>query len=410
MYRQQLNPFPQPTINNHIMRRAHTNANPLPKKSRAAPASVRRSAMTTLAAGPRLLPGRDIPTEIGLQIIEFALPFTSPTSIALVSKKFNALACKIVYRTVILDSLLRITLFHQSVLLKSSEFLRTHVFSLAVTSKTLYTTQARNQLENIVAACTGLRILAIPRPGVLAASMTSGTRPIDLIIQKFDAMTPFEWDPPFAHDVPDSPASHLSHNLTRLRICEPGQVFHSPCKILEFFGPLAGLTHLALARHVSPEKTLNDGVFVSDIRTILRTRPGLKMLVVSLFPVHWPNSTRVSTSLCGHGCICKALIRVADADKRLVVLATGWDTVLEKGDVQLGTLPPHVDHGGTRLGNMGFWDNWRMSDKRVVSFATGWEPEILQDAVEWTYPTVWKELLGAHNFWENWLTLPDSSN
>ncbi|KAJ7270024.1 hypothetical protein B0H12DRAFT_1229281 [Mycena haematopus] len=358
-------------------------------------------------------PLRDIPIEIGLEIIELSLLSTPPTTLALVSKRFNALVCKIIYRTIILDDIFRIALFHRTVSLKSPEFLSTHVLALAVTSRTRYTVEARNQLEYIVAACTGLRTLAIPRPAILASSMTSRTQPTELIIQKFDAVTPFEWDPPFAHDLVDSPAPHISQNLTHLRICEPGEVFHSPLASLEFFGPLAGLTHLALARHVNAEnaeRTLNDGVFVKEIQKILETRPSLEMLVVSLFPVRWPLSTRVATSLCGHSCICKALIRVANADKRLVILATGWDTLVPDHFSSLTFNHPHANHGSTRLGNMSFWENWRMSDKRVVSFATGWEPEILlQDSRKWTYPTVPKELIGGHNFWENWAkaTLPD---
>ncbi|KAF7351107.1 hypothetical protein MSAN_01673200 [Mycena sanguinolenta] len=255
MYGQRFYPVPQTTFNSPPMMRRVTHANPLPSKSRARAVPVPRSSIDIPA---RRSPLRDIPTEIGLEIVELALLFTSPTVLALVSKKFNALVCKIIYRTVVLDSLFRIALFHRTVSLKSSEFLATHVLALAVTSNTAYNTTARNQLEDIVAACTGLRTLAIPRPGILASSKTSRTRPIELIIQKFDAVTPFEWEPPFAQVAVDSPAPHLSQNLTRLRLCEPGEVFHSPLASLEFFGALPSLTHLALARHVNPERHFND--------------------------------------------------------------------------------------------------------------------------------------------------------
>ncbi|KAJ6497653.1 hypothetical protein C8R45DRAFT_983731 [Mycena sanguinolenta] len=410
----QRSPFPQSTFDPPPLRRRVAHANPLPNKSRTRAGPVPRSSIDSSVVVSRRSPLRDIPTEIGLEIIELALLSTSPSALALVSKKFNALVCKIIYRTVALDGLSRIAQFHQTVSLKSPEFLGTHVLALAVTSKTVYNTTARNQLEDIVAACTGLRTLAIPRPGILASSKTFRTRPIELIIQKFDAVTPFEWDPPFAKDMVDSPAPYISQNLSRLRLCEPGEVFHSPLASLEFFGPLPRLTHLALARHVNPDRTYNDGVFVNEIRTILETRPRLEMLVVSLFPVRWPHPLRIANNLCGHGCICKALIRLADADKRLVILAAGWDAIVEKfppGDYFSSlTSPPHANHGDTGLGNMTFWENWRLSDKRVVSFATCWEPEVLQDAPRWTYPTVREELFGGHNFWENWATLPESSN
>ncbi|KAF7362258.1 hypothetical protein MVEN_00572200 [Mycena venus] len=403
MYGQRSQTLPQPMFNSPMIQRAQTHGYSLPKKSRGRAVPV-RGVMSSAPA--RASPLRDIPTEIGLEIVELALLSTPSTILALVSKKFNALVCKMIYKTVILDRLSRITLFHRTVLSKSLEFLGTHVLTLAVTSRS-YTTEARIQLEQIVAACTGLRTLAIPRPGILASGVISRTRPIELIIQKFDAMTPFEWDPLFAQEIVVSPAARISQNLTRLRICEPGQVWHSPLETLEFFGSLPGLTHLALARHVNPYGGLNDGAFVSEIRTLLETRPELKMLIVSLFPAAWPRQVPATFSLCGHSCICKALIRLADTDKRLVVLATGWDTLLEPDKDPRSPFPPHVNHGSARLGVVSFWENWRMSDKRVVAFTTGWEPEIVADAVKWTYPTVPTELSDGSNFWGNWLTLPN---
>jgi hypothetical protein len=361
---------------------------------------------------PRASPLLDIPPEIGLEIVQLALIATPSSILVAVSKQFNALVCKIIYRTVVLDRLSRVARFHRTVRSKSPEFLETHVRALAVTCPS-YSTEARVQLEGIVAACTGLRTIAIPRPGILTSALISATRPSELIIQKFDAMTPFEWDPPFAQALSDDPGAHLSQNITHLRICEPGAVWHSPLATLRFFGALAGLTHLALARHVSPDsfwRSNNDSVFVNEIRTLLAARASLKMLVVHLFPARWPKPTRVAASLCNHSCLCKALMRVADADKRLIVLATGWDTLVvleESGGFSdfFMTASPEASHGNWSLGgSISFWENWRMSDKRVVSLATGWEPETLPDATKWTYPTVSNELVEGHNFWENWLT------
>lgn len=332
--------------------------NPLIKKSGArAPVRSRGTPHMPFVAPRAPTPGRQIPTEIGLEIIELALIATPSSTLSAVSKKFNALVCKIIYKTVVLTSLSRVALFHRTVLSKSPEFMETHVRTLAVTCVPLpsYTTAARIQLEEIVAACTGLRTIAIPRPGILASAAISATRPSELIIQGFDAVTPFEWDPLF--DSVDSPAAHLSQNISHLRICEPGAVWHSPLATLEFFGPLPGLTHLALAHHVKSAGNPTDAVFVAEIRTLLETRPNLKMLVVHLFPVtRWYYPT-VDES---YNYLCKVLLRVAD--KRLIVLAAGRDRVVEEQD-----------------------------DRRF-----------LWDAVKWTYATFPNEFLAGHDFWENW--------
>ncbi|KAJ6631601.1 hypothetical protein B0H10DRAFT_1753956, partial [Mycena sp. CBHHK59/15] len=223
-----------------------------------------------------------IPVDIGLDILELALIETPPTTLLLVSKAFNALVSTIIYKTVVLDSLQKVALFHRTIASKPPDFLATHVKTLAVTAER-YTSEARTQLEDIIAACNGLRTLVIPRPGVLAATRDPRATPTELVIQKFDAVTPFEWDPPFAHAA-ERPAAHLSAALTHLRVCEPGDVWHAPRAMLEFFGALPRLTHLTLARHVNAPNEQNDDVFVVDVRALLEARPALQMLVVSLFP------------------------------------------------------------------------------------------------------------------------------
>ncbi|KAJ7287188.1 hypothetical protein C8J57DRAFT_1283151 [Mycena rebaudengoi] len=363
--------------------------------------NLRRSlALRPVAQEPspwRSCPLLDIPAEIGLEILELALLDTPSTILALVSKDFGALVSSIIYRTVVLDCLQRIVLFYRTVRSKSPEFLD-RVKILLVTSLR-YATETPKQLQEIVAACRGLRTLAVPRPGVLASSLVRVfyMRPSDLILQSFDAVTPFEWDPLFDQGSA-SPAAYLSDTLTHLRICEPGMVWHSPLSTLDFFGALPHLTHLALARRVN--SIMND-VFVDEIKTLLTRRPSLVMLVVSLFPNNWPNSSPAACSLCSTRCICKALMKVADGDKRLVLLTAGWD-VLQEAEYS-DIYPVHACHGSRRLGGSNFWENWRMSDKRVVSLAAGWEPEILEGGVEWTYSAVPSQIRGRHNFWETWL-------
>ncbi|KAJ7668671.1 hypothetical protein DFH06DRAFT_1182238 [Mycena polygramma] len=392
-------PFP-PSL--PLAPRAHALSNSIPPRKSRARAVVRTAGVPPLMAVRAPMP--NIPTEIGLEIIQLALIATPPSILSAVSKKFNALVCKIIYDTVTLDGLARIALFHRTLSSKSPDFWDTHVRVLAVTCQS-YSAKARVQLEEIVAACTMLQTVAIPRPAILTSPAISATRPSQLIIQKFDAMTPFEWDPLFAEAVA-SPAADLAQNVTHLRICEPGAVWHSPLATLEFFGALANLTHLALARHVNPQGNPNDAAFISEVRAVLETRPGLKMLAVHLYPWRWPDVTRAATNLCSYGCLCKGLLRVAD--KRLVLLATGWETLfMDKSERELHDfgwmVNPAANHGSSRLGSISFWENWRMSDKRIVSLATCWEPEFLHDAAKWTYSDLGNELRGGHSFWDNWM-------
>ncbi|KAJ7169064.1 hypothetical protein C8R43DRAFT_945033 [Mycena crocata] len=378
----------------------------LPKKPTGRARTVRKVARPlsrppTSGAAPLL----DVPAEIALEIMEFALLHTPSHTLALVSKAFNDLVCRIIYRTVVLDSLERIDLFNRTIRSKSLEFFNSHVRTLAVISKS-YNINGRMQMEEIIAACPGLRTLVIPRPGILASPLISSTTPSEVIIQGFDAVTPFEFDPLFGYV--RSPAAHISTPLTHLRICEPGQVWHSPLSILEFFGPLPHLTHLALAQRVSPTKIDNDTVFVQEVRVILANRPNLKIFLVNIFPARWPKPTRAAWSLCSYSCICKALIHVAETDRRLVLLTTGWDTIVEEDEHGFrdihSTSPPSANHGSWRPGAISFWDNWRMSDKRVVSLAAGWEPEVLQDdsATKWSYTSLATELRERNIFWEHW--------
>ncbi|KAJ6589879.1 hypothetical protein DFH09DRAFT_1140338 [Mycena vulgaris] len=391
------------TTTSPLLPRVH---NALPKKSRARIRAVPLVASRTLAA-----PLLAMPAEIGLEIMELALMDTPARTLAVVSKSFSALVSNIIYKTVVLGSLSAIALFHRTVRSKAPEFFEKHVRTLAVTAPD-YNPMARAQLEEIVAACSGVRTLAIPRPGILVSPLTPQISLHELTLEKFDAMTPFEWDPQFGVAA-QSPAAHLSARLTHLRICEPTDAWHSPLETLEFFGALPDLTHLALARAITRQDFSmhpNDGVFIAEIGALLARRPPLRMLVVSLFPARWPKPTRAACSLCHPACLCKALGRLARADRRLVVLIAGWDTLVEQDDRGVpefdSTAPRHVNHGSGRPGCVNFWDNWRMSDKRMVSLAAGWEPEVLPGAVPWSYPAVPIHLRERHVFWGNWM-MPD---
>lgn len=98
--------------------------------------------------------------------------------------------------------------------------------------------------------------------------------------------------------------------LTRLRVCEPSDVWHSPSSILASFGCTRELTHLQLPRRLNGNET-NDEIFVEEVKQILLSRPGLKMLVLSLFPATWGEDCDVAES---------NIARMLDGvDERLVI-------------------------------------------------------------------------------------------
>ncbi|KAJ7935104.1 hypothetical protein B0H13DRAFT_1949694 [Mycena leptocephala] len=237
-----------------------TQVQPAAHKTRA------RALSLALIAASKTAPLLDIPTELGLEILELGLTHTTFSTLAAVSKAFSAL-------------------------IAIPDFLDTHIKTLAVTIEPWrFTPAARRELESIIAACTGIRAVSVTRPGILAQSLSHlrphYTFPSEVTIQAFDAITPFEWE----HSdgaTPPCPAAHLSSSLTHLRISEPGDTWHSPLSILAFFGSTPHLTHLSLARRMDAN-TDNDQVFVDEVSVLLASRANLRMLVVRIFPAQWP--------------------------------------------------------------------------------------------------------------------------
>ncbi|KAJ6631612.1 hypothetical protein B0H10DRAFT_1979609 [Mycena sp. CBHHK59/15] len=211
-----------------------------------------RARSLTLVAS-RTTPLLEIPTELGFEIIELAITQTPFSVLASVSKAFNALVSSIIYKTVIIDSVQTMSLFYRTV--------KIHIKTLAITLEPeRFTLAKRIELEEIIASCKGLRTLALPRPGVLAATLSPTHRTTHCPAKHCLHAAPLE-----------RPAAHLSASLTHLRICEPGEAWHAPLSVLEFFGGLPHLTHLAWR-----------------LCALLVSRPKLKMLIVSIFPAHWP--------------------------------------------------------------------------------------------------------------------------
>ncbi|KAJ7169063.1 hypothetical protein C8R43DRAFT_982108 [Mycena crocata] len=312
-----------------------------------------RALSLALVAASRTAPLLDIPTELGLEILELALTQTPFSTLAVVSKAFSSLISSILYRHVVLDHVETMSLFYRTVKSKTPDFFETHIRTLAVTVEPWRSSSGtRTQLEGIIAVCTGLRALSITRPGILAVPLSRPTPhralPSEVTIQSFDDTTSLEWNTPSTRAA-YAPAGYLSTALTHLKISEPGDTWHSPLSILAFFGSAPQLTHLALARRMDAN-TDNDQVFVDEICTLLASRPKLKMLVVRIFPSQWPRYFDHMLSAASSS-IWAAVSIVAEADRRVVLVAAGWDD--EKSAASWA-------HSPTAAGSRGFWEQSKM--------------------------------------------------
>ncbi|KAJ7072672.1 hypothetical protein C8F01DRAFT_257580 [Mycena amicta] len=283
---------------------------PSPQKARA------RALSLALAAASKPAPLLDVPTELGLEILELGLTHTPFSTLAAVSRAFSTLIAAILYKHVVLDTPKKLSLFARTVRGKTPDFVQSQVKSLAVTiDQWSFNATSRMELEAVVAACNGVRILSLPRPGILSSALSRHTPsrilPSELTIQSFD----------FSPSPTDSYS--LATSLTHLRVSEPGDVWYSPLSILAFFGARIDnvLSHLSLARRMEANID-NDEVFIEEVQTILESRPRLKMLVVRIFPAHFPLYCNPDVSV-ESSTIWKALSVLAEVDQRLVLIATG---------------------------------------------------------------------------------------
>ncbi|KAJ6593463.1 hypothetical protein B0H19DRAFT_1090426 [Mycena capillaripes] len=334
--------------------RTVTQLQPPAHKSRA------RALSLTLVAASKPAPLLDIPAELGLEILELGLTHTPFSTLAAVSKAFSALIANILYRHVVLDSAETLSLFYWTAKSKSPAFLDAHIKTLTVTIEPWrFTSAARIELESIIAACTGLRALSVPRPGILGQPLDHHqiyrTLPSELTIQSFEAS---EWECPStgaAVFAPSSPAAHLSPSITHLRISEPGDRWYSPLSILMFFGSTPHLTHLALARRMDANID-NDQVFVDEVSALLASRTNLRMLVVRIFPAQWPRYFDHTVSA-ESSSIWAALTSVAEVDKRLILVPAGWEACADADAVSWAHVPSK--HAGGRSGFNDFWKRSR---------------------------------------------------
>lgn len=275
----------------------------------------RRLSLSLLAAHipPPLL---DLPAELILDILELSLKNNKASTLAVVCKTICNFVDAILYRKVVLDSKETINLFHRSTLSKPHSFFATHVKNLILTfNASPDSTQFRYVLD-ITSTCSGLRSLVLPS-GYKKGSIESIIRSVrsdslaEIHIHSHEGLRNLY------NDIPDAPLRGLNYTLpvTHLRISEPGDGFVSPRSFMSAIGPLPRLSHLQLSRRINSNED-NDQVFVDDINFILRSRPALQMLVVSVFPLTWAPLTMSDVF---ESTIWSMMVEISSRDPRLVV-------------------------------------------------------------------------------------------
>ncbi|TFK74576.1 hypothetical protein BDN72DRAFT_759323 [Pluteus cervinus] len=317
----------------------------------------RSLSLALVSAKPPILA---LPSEVALDIFELALLENEPKILVVVSKEIQRVINTIIYRTVTLDNVRSIQLFHRTITSRSSAELAVLVKALAITWSPGFAQPATHRLIlDIATICTGARTLVLPsfyntslRPTRTATSGRPVIRlddPLQLTMQSFDAYTPQYLHTSSAMHAAAATPIHRFASITHLRICEPSDYWYSPKDILDSFGALPYLTHLQLSRRAEANEG-NDVIFVDHIKEILQTRKTLKMLVVSVFAPTWWCEESVLESR-----IWQVLDELAVADSRLFGLV-GRQGEWEKS-----------------------WDGVRLRTPAPVSF---WETVRLTPAVE----------------------------
>ncbi|KAF9012528.1 hypothetical protein BDQ17DRAFT_1232700 [Cyathus striatus] len=279
--------------------------------------------LSLIGTGPS--PLFKLPVELLIEILQFAIHDSKPRILALISKAVSNLVNFILYRTVVLDSLKTVTLFHRTAASKAPALC--HVNKLVVTWSP-ESLVSQYQLQAIVAACGDVRTLVVPSFHVVPEcfhSETAFTGLSSLTVQTFEQL-----------DLPT--LTRCSVSLTHLRVCEPGDTWCSPSSILSAFGSLPNLAYVQFPRRTNSNEA-NDKIFADDIRSLLQTLPMLKLVVVIIFSGQpWLSDDAVEESN-----IWNLITDVQEEDKR-VYLSRGeyneWSGEwVDQSKFCAGTLP-----------------------------------------------------------------------
>ncbi|KAK0459114.1 uncharacterized protein EV420DRAFT_1538362 [Desarmillaria tabescens] len=226
-----------------------------------------------------------LPVELIIDIITLALIESKINALATICKDMSCLFNTILYRTVSLSSTRPVSLLYQAC--RSNPSLTIHIRHFTVSGNAVLDAKGWGRVWEIVSRAKGL----------LSLSLKEGYQPSSLALiladpnhESLSAVTIQRFDAPTASVGPACVAP-----ITHLRICEPSDQWHSPYDILSSFGSLPALTHLQLCRRVNGNEE-NDLTFVEEVASILRDRPRLRMLVVTVFPQMWAGEEQVEGS------------------------------------------------------------------------------------------------------------------
>ncbi|EGN91870.1 hypothetical protein SERLA73DRAFT_80053 [Serpula lacrymans var. lacrymans S7.3] len=324
-----------------------------------------------------------LPTELILNISELALlsDRSALANLALTSRCILAHTNVILYRTVVLATLHAVFLFlrtvmsidvnafsvrtvppgHRRPVIRApsnitSAFLQTTVKRLAITLTTYLPGRGPlvHQIARIIELCSGVQTIVLPvglatsicEVGSLPRSLpiaSTSPSPTELVISSYADLTQPkdagsqlpalpQWRPtppntPFPSRA-SSPAPTSSSvvslpiftHITRLRICEPSLMWHTPHTLVSLF---PNLTHAALARRAHANAD-NDLCFLSAVRAMLACSRDLRMLVVVVFPFRAKASDENEQYVLGVGVrdseIWSEIKQIRDEDSRVWVM------------------------------------------------------------------------------------------
>ncbi|KAH6913923.1 hypothetical protein BKA70DRAFT_648315 [Coprinopsis sp. MPI-PUGE-AT-0042] len=246
----------------------------------------------------------DLPAELSIKVLQFALRRCKPWVLASLSKSYRNHVYDIIYSVVALDSEKKIGRFHAISRTNPQVLLYTRKLVIIDGDWAGYD-DAPSKIFSIISACAAIRILEVPTLEYIPPALSKATHPELVEVTTAEARRAFGFS--------GRAIALRSLGLERLRIAGHALGFGPfirPSVILSEFDNPPELTHLELSRLANSNQD-NDAIFVRDVVEVLQSGsfPKLKMLVVSIIGVDAKGSD-----------VWKLVEEVGTADSRLVLV------------------------------------------------------------------------------------------